>query len=223
MNRNLQTADVAVHSLAPLELMYRFESVGRNCEFGKVQSHWGATPPGLLKWARIAPTGLIEAINTGFESLADPGCVDFKLSRNREFHAINHKYRFRMHTFIHEDEVEPGELLDRFRERNHLLTRKFMEELDGATKIYVYAQGNTRRNFTPVARRIARALRRYGPNTLLWVTRAAPGDITGSVKIIGQGLLKGTIDHLGLDNISYDMWLTVCQKAYDLWMNEGRA
>lgn len=203
--------------LAASNLMYQFESLGHDCEFGKVQTYWGATPPGLLRWARTWAEGLIKAVDTRFDAIVDPNYLDFEISPSGEFHALNRKYHFRMHTFIQRDAVSQRELYIRFKRSIDLLTRKFQEELDGSLKIYIF---KSRIDNPAAVRRISRALRRHGPNTLLWVTPARSGQVPGSVEILGDGLFKGYVDRMNVRDPSYDMWLTVCQNAYDLWTNQ---
>ncbi len=55
------------------ELLCHFESLGRNCEFGFVQRLSGAEPMGLLRFAGMSFDALVQALNTRFAGIAEPG------------------------------------------------------------------------------------------------------------------------------------------------------
>jgi len=53
--------------LSAQELMYRFESLGDNCEFGLVQRRCGAEPLGLFRFASIGTEQVARALEAGLE------------------------------------------------------------------------------------------------------------------------------------------------------------
>jgi hypothetical protein len=63
-------------------------------------------------------------------------------------------------------------------------------------------------------------LRRYGPNTLLWVELADADHPAGTVEQAGAGLLKGYIDRFApgedAQDLSLDCWIAICREAWRL-------
>jgi hypothetical protein len=75
----------------------------------------------------------------------------------------------------------------------------------------------TRRgDLTDAVLRVGEALR-LGQNTLLWVAPAETPEAAGSVKRIGESVLKGAIEaDSDWDNIRLDSWLALCERVYAL-------
>src|SRR5216683_6255225 len=61
--------------LSARELMYRFASLGDNCEFGLVQRRCGAEPLGLFRFATIGPESLVQLLEAGLDDLLDPAAL----------------------------------------------------------------------------------------------------------------------------------------------------
>jgi hypothetical protein len=99
-----------------------------------------------------------------------------------------------------------------------LLVRKLREDLAEGEKIFVY-HGMGRLGGAD-ALPLVTALRRYGPNTLLWVELADADHPAGTVEPAGTGLLKGYIDRFapGEDahDLSLDCWIAICREAWRL-------
>ena len=94
------------------------------------------------------------------------------------------------------------------------LRRLAVDHLREGAKIHVIKSGQG--SLTPeICNRLAEAMQRVGPNTLLWVE---PGEQVGRVDILGQGLLKGTIDRLTVQpdgpKFSLSGWLAVLTQAW---------
>jgi len=80
-----------------------------------------------------------------------------------------------------------GEILQRLR----FLRRKLRDVLSTGDKIFVC---RTRDDDETLPLRVGAALRRFGPNLLLWVTPAAEPETVGRVAPIAEGVLKGQIE-----------------------------
>ena len=113
----------------------------------------------------------------------------------------------------------------RVREADRLdfLRRKFLEDLADGGKLLVW-KSNTVAPAHDMTRLLS-ALRRYGPNNLLWVSEADAGNLSPTVTFAEDGLLRGYIDRLtpydDATDISYAAWELLCPAAYKLW-RQGR-
>jgi capsular polysaccharide biosynthesis protein len=226
--RSAGPSGLAYERLTPLhELMMEFESLGDNCEFGLVQRDAGAEPLGLFRFAGInAPVDvrlekLVAALDGELVGLGSPENVSVELAGaegRREFMAIESAYNLLYHTFLKEDEIEPEVLRKRESVRLQFLKRKLLEDLMNGEKIWVW-KSNLNITLDRIERLVA-ALRRRGPNTLLWVVEADRDHAAGSVERVADGLLKGYVDKLApyeaATDISAQGWLEVCQAAYNL-------
>jgi hypothetical protein len=91
-----------------------------------------------------------------------------------------------------------------------------MGDLASGEKIFVWqSRGSTTlEQVVP----LLHAIRRRGPNTLLWVTEADERHAPGSVENLGSGLLKGYVVRFApYDNatdINASSWFEVCHRAY---------
>jgi hypothetical protein len=218
---------LAYERLTPLhELMMEFESLGDNCEFGLVQRGAGAEPLGLFRFAGInSPVDvrlerLVAALDGELAGLGSPENVSVELAGaegRREFMVRESAYDLLYHTFLREGEIEPEELHKRESLRLQFLKRKLLQDLKNGEKIWVW-KSNLRITLDRIERLVA-ALRRRGPNTLLWVVEADHDHPSGSVERGGDGLLRGYVEKLApyeaAADISAQGWLEMCQAAYN--------
>jgi hypothetical protein len=139
--------------------------------------------------------------------------------REREWIVNIARYGLSYHTFIENQDVAVDEVLGFEVKRLALLSRKLLEDVEDASKIFVYKSRVT----APRARidALVACLRGFGPNTLLWVTTAEAGKPSGLVEQLGDGLMRGYIDRFAIyedsPDISVTAWETLCRKAYALW------
>ncbi len=210
------------------ELVMRFESLGgtaQGCEFGLLQRHVGVEPLGLLRWATMTADSLADALESGFDGVGTPGQTILDRftwpDGRQEYSTEDRRFLMRMHTWIDVTEKPPEEVMAMMCRRLIFLTRTLIETFAEARKIFVFKTGDricTRGEI----RRIHRAMRRYGPATLLYVQLAAPDHPPGSVDILEDGLLVGYIDHFNLAPdgavlpVSREVWLQICRQALAL-------
>lgn len=209
-----------------------FESLGgsgHGCEFGIFQREFGAEPLGLLRWADLGHEALTEALETGFEGVGLPEQTELfvppSIGRG-EYWTRDKRYWMAMRTFVPADEITEDKMFERVCRRLQFLKRKMIEDLAGASKIFVYKV--IARNLTDEeVGRIHRAMRRYGDNTLLYVGYADSDHPVGTVEIAKPGLILGYVERFAFSpddtNLgpATDGWLEVCVAAYRLWQSEA--
>ena len=215
------TPDPAKLSLR--ELMLGFESVGDNCEFGIVQRRCGAEPLGLFRFSAAPLDHLAAGVADGFLGMADHENLLLKLNDApvhgpREYLLHQRKYGLTYHTFVVEGEMSFETPFLRERRKLAFLHAKFMEDLADAERIFV-----VKRNYPLAESEVVplwHALRRHGPNTLLWVVPADATHPGGTVEVRGDGLLQGYLDRFApyddATNVSIECWITLCRNAAEV-------
>ncbi len=209
------------------DLLNLFRSLGDDCEFGVVQRHAGADPIDLLRFAALhVPQprrihALTDAILQGFEGLGETETLSCQLNPaldqgKREFSIRESKYQLGYHTIRFEDEISPERLCQEQTQVLRFWRRKFLDDLRAADKACVWKSGVT--NTEADVRSLLAATRKYGPNTLLWVDAAPPGEPTGGVNDLGDGLFKGSISRIARfdrgPDVDYESWYDLCDSAH---------
>jgi tetratricopeptide (TPR) repeat protein len=180
------------------ELAMQFESLGgtgHGSEFGIFQSHFGAEPRGLLRWADLSEDQLMAALDHEFDGVGD---VDNTIlfvtdSTGRpEYWSRDARYHMAMRCFAYPEDVPPDRMLSRVTRRLQFLRDKLIQDLKSGEKIFVYK--NMKRSLTNAElARLHAAVRRYGNNTLFYIRHADADHPAGLVESVGQGLLVGYI------------------------------
>ena len=199
------------------QIAMQFESVGENCEFGLWQRRCDSEPLGLLRFSSTFMRNLIRGIETGFEGLGEIEDIDPRLEGKERKEYMVHEKKFGLvyHTFVYEGERSIWLMREQESARLKFLRRKFMEELEGTGKIFVYKFDSpvTEEEILP----LHIALNRRSETTLLWVVPAERDRPPGTVEVMMPSLLKGYIDRFApSDNahdLSFDGWLKVCANA----------
>jgi predicted SAM-dependent methyltransferase len=210
------------------EMFLEFEAIGDNCEFGLVQRHFGADPISLLRFAgfeislELRLDHLISAIETGFKDLGRPEAIKVSVGGppgHEEYLVRETTYHLMYHTFQSPNHMTLERIRVREADRLNFMKRMFLESLADARKLLVWKS-----NTAPPARNMARllsALRRYGPNSLLWVSEGDADNLPPTVTFAEDGLLRGYIERLApyhdATDISYAGWEALCATAYKLW------
>ena len=209
-------------------VMMSFESLGGarfGCEFGGVQRAFGAEPLGLLRWADIAPEDLIGALEAKFEGVGLPENTElftYEAREGLEYGTRDTRFHMAMHTFVQANSMPADRLLQSSCARLQYLRRKIVQDLESATKIFVYRL--TYDNLTcEQLSRLHAAIRAYGPSTLLYVRYSEPTHPNGTVEAVRPGLLVGYLDNFGASRddkplaLPIDWWATICTAAHELW------
>lgn len=198
-------------------LMLSFESLGRRCDLGLVQRHFGVEPFGLLRLTFVPYDGLVAALQSRFEGIGGAD-TEFEI-RDGELVAKVDRYGFAFHTFIGENELTPSGTHQRFYKRwlRHL-TGQLIADLTAGSKFFVYASSEGVSE--PEMLRLFELLRQYGPNRLLCVTPATDSHPDGEVERIAEdGLYAGYLERFAEfeagEQPSFDSWRLICERVHD--------
>jgi tetratricopeptide (TPR) repeat protein len=215
------------------DLMLNFESLGGHatgCEFGIVQRECGAEPLGLLRWSNMPPQNLIAALEQGFPGVGLPEHTMLSaapIGGVPEWHTRDTRFEIGMRAFVRADEVPYDTMLRLVCRRLQFLARKLIDDLSEARKIFVYRL--TARDLSDEEiDRLHAAIRRYGPNSLLYARYANERHPNGTVEIAKPGLMIGYMDHFIMSRSgeligrATPAWVTLCKRAWQLWrQSEG--
>jgi hypothetical protein len=212
-------ADDDPETLPVDQLMMRFESLGENCEFGLAQRRCGAEPLGLLRFASAPMPTLLSALRGRFEGMGEPDNIEVQIAGNQqEYLVVDKSFGFLYHPWVLVGEADPEDIRRREAKRLPFLRRKLLEDLQDASKIFVYR--GMHRLPQPLMLRLVAAMHSYGPTTLLWVELQDPAHPAGTVEWVAAGLLKGYIDRFAPGEnahaLSLDCWITICRTAAKL-------
>jgi hypothetical protein len=210
-------ADPPSPEALPLDrLMLQFESLGENCEFGLAQRRCGADPIGLLRFASAPMPALLSALRARFDGIGEWDQIEVRISENQlEYLVFDKRFGFLYHPWVLIGEASAEGIHRREAKQLPLLRRKLIEDLEERRKIFVYHGMHPLPE--PLVRRLAAALRVYGPTTLLWVELYDSEHPAGTVERIGEGLLKGHIDRFAPGDNAHDLsleaWVALCRAA----------
>jgi capsular polysaccharide biosynthesis protein len=207
----------------PLDNLLRgFESLGEDCEFGLVQREVGIEQLGLLRFASFyfpleqRLSKLVAAVERSFEGLGEPGRVQVRLEgepgRRREFLAYESGYDILYHTGVHEGDDEPERLKGQQEKVLQFLRRKMLDDLGAGEKTWVW---KTRLELpTHGVMLLHDALRRYGPNRLLWVSHETEAHPAGDIEVVRDGLWHGYVEACSTaTKFVAGPWYEVCRKV----------
>jgi len=199
------------------ELMGKFESLGQNCEFGLVQRRCQAEPLGLLRFSSTPLPKLLDALDARFEGMGAPGSMRVELSSNgREYMISDTRFGFLYHAFVDSGAMAADALHRREVKRVPFLIDKLLDDLASAEKIFVFKGMGAMEEEEVFP--LALALRRYGPNTLLFINLADRDHPAGRVQVRGPGFYVGYLDRFAPSEDASDFelsqWVRVCREAY---------
>jgi hypothetical protein len=200
-------------------LMYEFQSLGQNCEFGLVQRFFGADPISLLRWADLAPRALIEMLDNECFGIGQEEQTTMVVD-NGEYCLYDQRYGLAAHTFVSSTQDYQKTFKDSC-ERLAYLGRQLIEDLrDGG--IFIYSSADPIKESLVID--LHRAIHRLGPSSLLYVTVENEHHRCGHLELLEPGLAIGYIDKLGPDaldignhtpwNPSVAAWKLLCKRAY---------
>lgn len=219
MEQALRTREAPVERTETPDLARRlhgFRSLGRNCEFGFVQRYGGAEPSGLLRFSFTPLDDLIHALATDFSELGAPGDLRIVETETGSYYCASTRYDIWSNTGETPATIAAGALLEREYGRTAHLKRKMLDELAEGSKILV-------RKASPAepdadVERLAQALWRHGPSTLLRVSEAGPGWVREPVRQVDDRLLEGSVRRFAPVEQAWDLelepWLWLCDSAY---------
>jgi hypothetical protein len=203
-------------------LLFNFESLGRDCEFGLAQRRYAAEPISLLRWASSRPDELLQLLEHRFEGFGDRSQIEVRPEAWGELLPYHRKYGVVIHTFVHKKDVsDVDKFADNQCRRIRFLTRKLVEDFALNEKIFVYQAGHLLTDL--LAEKLHSALQLFGPVRLLAVSLANPKRPNGTIEVKPNGLIRGYIDKFGKYstdngvkwNISYETWISLCRQALE--------
>lgn len=200
-------------------MMLRFESLGENCEFGLAQRAAGAEPLGLMRFASTNLQRLLTALDNGFAGIGAPDKLRVEVSSNgREYMVTDLVFGLHYHAWVKTEEMAAEDVHRREVRRMPFLIRKLTEDLQAGHKIFVRKErgGEPEEEIYP----LVPALRRWGPNKLLYVTLADATHPPGSVERREAGFLVGYVERFAPGEDAHDFladqWLAMCRAAQAL-------
>ena len=214
----VDVASIMAADQLPLnQLMMKFESLGQNCEFGLVQRQCQAEPLGLLRFSSTPIAQLLVALENRFEGMGSPGTISVEMSSNgREYMVKDAVFGFLYHAWVKTGEMTPDEVRVREERRVPFLIRKLLEDLETGEKTFVFKGMGPM--MPEVVFPLSAAIRRYGPNTLLFVNVAGEHDRIGTVEASAPGFLTGYVSRFAPADKAADLalseWVRVCRDAY---------
>ncbi|CAM6054500.1 unnamed protein product [Sphagnum tenellum] len=207
------------HMLSLDELMRHFESIGNNCEFGIVQRATGYDPPGLFRNVGFLKSEqIINAIGAGLVGMFDEN--NYTIGKvGWPDYAIDCKvFGFRFHTGI--AETDPIENVAKIISLFRVLKRKFLEDLAEGHKTFVYRHNESKETTPDIAEQLLLALRKHGPNWLLFVREDSdPDHRFAYTQLSYEGLISGGIPKLSQENppvINFAAWEKLLRSAMAL-------
>jgi hypothetical protein len=218
------SAIMAADRIAVAELMGKFESLGQNCEFGLVQRRCEAEPLGLLRFSSTPLPKLLDALDARFEGMGDADSIRVELSSNgREYMISDTRFGFLYHAFVESGAMAADALHRREVKRVPFLVGKLLDDLATADKIFVFKGMGAMEEEEVFP--LAMALRRYGPNTLLFINLADRDHPGGHVEVRAPGFTVGYLDRFAPSDDASDFelaqWVRVCRGAYRLRLAGG--
>ena len=205
-------SDPAAGAKGLAERMHDFRSLGGNCEFGFVQRYCGAEPSGLFRFSFTPLDDLIHAIETDFETYGAPSDLHLVETENGYYYCASRCYRFWSNINRKVGEGDPGTLLEQEYGRVAHLKRRMLEDLSRASKILVRKVGadEDEADFA----RLARAVWRHGPSTLLRVTESPSEAVRWTSDRILQGGVRRFAPREQAWEVDLEPWIGLCDAAY---------
>jgi hypothetical protein len=192
-----------------------FESLGDDCEFGSVQSHFDSNKLGLFRFASTNIDGLIAALDDGLDHLITDETIEI-VRECGEYRTRIARYGMLFHTNVPVAAATIADIKPHEIRRLRLLVRKLHDELREGHKIFVYK--STHLAPAKIAE-LAKQLRRYGPNRLLCVGLTQDHRKLGTVDLLFENVAFGYLDRFDwrMARCSVNLWYDICSKTRVLW------
>ncbi len=192
------------------DLFMRFESLGRNCQFGFLQREFGAEPLGLLRFGGMAACDLSRALDNDFAELmaADDAIL---IPQHQDYFLEVPRAGFAIHTLT--EPADLGVFLIQMRRRLRYLARKLLGDLQAGEKIFVFKEYDVTEEEISA---VHTAVRRHGAGHLLFVRKPDENHPTGSVEFRADRVYVGYIEPGGAKDKGFrDAWVKVCGTIAD--------
>jgi hypothetical protein len=208
----------SIKARCPDRLMECFESLGDGCEFGNVQRFCGIEPLGLLRFASLPYPALIRLLDSGFSNLPTSP-AGFRLlphRQDREWWIAIDECGMYYHTGHRIGAAGERNLRQNEAIKIQFLKRKILEEL--AEPQVIFVRRDPERSLEDI-RHAYRRLTAFGPQDLLWISRAPAPEMEGDIELLEPGLVRGFIGDTGRNAApppaALATWLTLAEKTLE--------
>jgi hypothetical protein len=176
-------------------LVFRFESLGKDCALGGMQRAYGAEPLGLWRFSGIGIDSVTAALNNRFAGIGSPEFTSIVTDPTGEYYTIDSRYHMATHTNVFQGKVNHDEFFAQSCKKIRFLVRNMIEKLEAGEKIFVVHNLPD-----PISEerlsRLRAAMQAYGPGRLLYMQLADEDHPPGTVLRREDGILAGYV--LGL-------------------------
>jgi hypothetical protein len=176
-------------------LVFRFESLGKDCALGGMQRAYGAEPLGLWRFSGIGIDSVTAALNNRFAGIGSPEFTSIVTDPTGEYYTIDSRYHMGTHTNVFQGKVDHDEFFQQQCKKIRFLVRNMIEKLEAGEKIFVVHNLPDAISEDRLSRLLA-AMRQYGPGPLLYMQMADEAHPPGTVIRREDGILAGYV--LGL-------------------------
>ncbi len=192
-------------------LLMRFESLGDTCEFGILQRQFEVEPLSLLRWATVHPKPLLAALRERFAGIGEPHQTELAVAAG-DYALRDTRYRFWFATFVRETQEPRSTFFPQQCQRMQFLRRALIQTIESGESILVYKYDPATDDGMLWAMRAA--VRTYNPRTMLLGVRLEDsGHPSGSIDVLGDGLVAGYVDRFSNTDVSVDAWLSICRQT----------
>lgn len=200
-----------------IALMYRFLTLGEDCEFSFIQRRAGAEPMEMLRFSSSTLIELIAAFETKFEAIGDPAFTAVSFSNN-ELWGTNTRHNFNAHHLGENNQQDLVEFKKKYAKKMAFQRRIFLEDLEEGKKTLVFKRLMPIRYYSVHA--LYKTIRAHSACPLLWVVEQDRTHPPGAVEALGGGFFKGHVDKFAPAGRarcgSLDIWMNICRETQRL-------
>ncbi len=206
------------------KLVSQFEMLAGNCDLGLAIRRLGVEQLSLLRFAGATTEVAIRGLDTDFAGMGEQLTTQIANNPIKEW-LIRDAFGLRFHTHQSSEAISEADILKRQRLHIGFLRRKFLEDLQLAEKIFVYAD-HLRPGTFESALALFLALNRKGRHRMVWVCQnfgeMAPGRVDELVPGMARASLNTFDGPLEAGHITVSGWLNVLFNA-SVVLNRSRS
>jgi hypothetical protein len=206
------------------KLTSQFEMLAGNCDLGLAMRSLGVEQLSLLRFAGATGEVAIRGLECDFQGIGELLTVHIADNPIKEW-LIRDAFGLQFHTHQSSEAISEADILKRQRLHITFLRRKFLEDVELAEKIFIYADHLRPRTFES-ALALFLALNRRGKHRMLWVCPNFGEVAAGRVDELVPGFARGSLDTfdgpLEAGHITVSGWVNVLFNA-SVVLNRGRS
>jgi hypothetical protein len=174
------------------QLVYRFESLGKDGSLGALQRAYGAEPLGLLRFAGIGIDAVTRAIRDKFDGVGAAEFTRITAGDTQEYYSSDTRYGMSSHTFVHVGETDFQRFFDRQCKKLSFSATKIVEELEEGDRIFVIHAIPDRIPDSQL-RNLLAAMRQLGNAPLLYLRPPSMDLPPGRLLTRSDGIMEGSV------------------------------